>query len=94
MKIRFESGGGLEGIFTEKTIDTRTMHADDSSVLEKLVASSNFFELPKFVKSDINGADFFNYKITVEMGEKRHTIERNDLTLETRLQPLFDYLRS
>ena len=94
MKIRFESSGGLEGIITDTVIDTESMTSEESSRLEQRINDSNFFELPNSVKATSNGADYFSYKITIKTDGKEHSIDRNDLTLESSLDPLVEYLRN
>lgn len=94
MKIHFESSGGLEGIIIDTVIDSESLPSEESSMLEQLVSGSNFFELPSFVKTPTNGADYFIYKITIRMDGKEHSIERNDLNMESTLGPLIEYLRN
>jgi hypothetical protein len=94
MKIHFQRSGGLEGIVTDLKIDTDSISPEESSKLEKLINESNFFDLPEHIPTKENAADYFTYKISIENQTKKHSIERNDFSLEGKLHPLIDYLRN
>lgn len=94
MKIHFQLSGGLEGIVTDIKIDTETISSEQSSNLENLINDSNFFDLPEKIPTKENPADYFIYKISIEEQTKKHSIERNDFTLEPKLFPIVDYLKN
>lgn len=94
MKIHFQRSGGLEGIVTDLKIDTDSISPEESSKLQKLINESNFFDLPEQILTKENAADYFTYKISIENQTKKHSIERNDFSLERKLHPLIEYLRN
>ena len=95
MKIHFQLSGGLEGIGTDLKIDTESISSEQSSKLQKLINDSNFFDLPEKIPTKENtAADYFIYKISIEGQTTKHSIERNNLTLEPKLYPLIDYLKN
>ena len=95
MKIHFQLSGGLEGgIVIDKKIDTDSISPEESSKLEKLINESNFFNLPEHIQTNKNSADYFTYKISIENQTKKHSIERKDFSIESKLDPLIDYLKN
>jgi hypothetical protein len=96
MKIHFERSGGFAGISTDITVDYNSLSFDERSAIKNMVDSANFFDLPQETPLPKRGADYFKYKITVEMDEnnKSHTIKTNDITMPPSLRPLVNYLQN
>jgi hypothetical protein len=96
MKIYFERSGGFAGISTATTVDYNSLSFDERDVIKNMVDSANFFDLPQETPLPKRGADYFKYKITVEMDDnkKSHTIKTNDITMPPSLRPLVNYLQN
>jgi len=95
MIIEFMQSGGYAGNMRGNTIkiNTDTLDAITQQEIIALINNANFFNLsdsplPK------RGADYFNYTITVKNHENMgsHTIKINKITMDSKLEPLFNYL--
>ena len=75
MRIQFERSGGFAGLLVQKTIDTDSLPLQEADKLVNLVEEANFFDLPAQISAPSPGADQFQYKVTVEEGDQRHTVE-------------------
>lgn len=61
--------------------------------MQQLVANAKFFELPSEpLDSSQRGADYFEYKITIEAKDRKHDVKTTDITMPSNLSP-FRYLR-
>ena len=98
MKINFEMSGGfahvpaLGGPFT---IDTSQIDQPAAEQLESLVRESHFFNQPVQAGIKAKGAaDYRAYNITVEDGERVHTIRLTDPVTDSTLARLVSQLRT
>ena len=73
--IRLVRTGGFGGMRREVRIETETLSREEREPLERLVRDSGFFDLPATFPRPAKGADYFLYAITVEDGDRRHTVE-------------------
>jgi hypothetical protein len=97
MKIHFERSGGFAGISTATTVDYSSLPFDEQDRLRNLIDNAKFFDLPSETPLPKKGADYFKYKIMIEMEEnnkKSHTVKTNDMTMPSELRPLVDYLQN
>lgn len=92
MKIYFERSGGFAGIPQSVTIDTTLLDRDEANKLQTMVENLHFFDLPTKIVAPKNGADYFNYKITIEVQNKKHSIEVTDMTMPSEIKTLIDLL--
>lgn len=92
MKIRFERTGGFVGMRMTAILDTDSMPPDEARNLHEVVNSAGFFELPEFSPAPKRGADYFQYKLTVETEGRQHTIEMSDESVPGALRPLLELL--
>ena len=88
MRIQFERSGGFAGMRLTATIDTDTLAPDEARVLQALMDTAWFFDLPAVIASPTPGADQFQYRLTVEADERRHTVEVGEAAAPDTLQPL------
>ena len=94
MKIYFEQGGGLTGIDNNISVNSDSLHPAEASELQRLVENANFFDLPSEPATPLRGADYLEYKITIETNDnKKHSIKTTDLTMPPNVAPLIRYLR-
>ena len=94
MKIYFEQSGGLAGIDNSISIDSNSLDPQEASELQRLVDNANFLDLPSEPAAPCNGADYLEYKITIETNDnKKHSIKTTDLTIPPNVAPLVRYLR-
>lgn len=76
----------------KKEFDTNSMSAGQTSDLDRLVKNSHFFDLPLKLESPLNGADCFNYRVTIEVGGHAHTVEAGESAVPAGMRPLLDWL--
>ena len=88
MRIDFERSGGFAGMLVQVTIDTASLPPAEADKLHKLVESANFFALAAQITPAPGGADQFQYVITVEEGDRLHTVETGDGAAPDSLRPL------
>lgn len=97
MRITFLRTGGFAGMRLSSTIDTLALPGDEARVLEELVETAGFFDLPGTMPAPAGGADRFLYHIAIEApaGQKparQHTVDVSEAALTQELQPLIDRL--
>ena len=94
MKIYFKQSGGLTGIDKDISINSDSLDPQEASELHTLVDNSHFFDLPSNPAAPSRGADYLEYKITIETNDnKKHSIETTDLTVPPNVAFLIRYLR-
>lgn len=93
MKIHFERSGGVGGMMTQVDIDARSLEDTERRALTTLVSDAGFFALPqRAIERPVAGADRFNYRVTVESDDRRHTVETTDGSAPAALVPLIEWL--
>jgi hypothetical protein len=94
MKIYFKQSGGLTGIDNSISINSDSLDRQEASELQQLVNNANFFDLRSDPAIPLRGADYLEYKITIETNDnKKHSIKVTDLTMPPNIGPLISYLR-
>jgi hypothetical protein len=88
MRITFERSGGFAGMLFRTSIDTVSLSKEEADKLQKMVAEAGFFDLPGELSSPSPGADQFQYKVSIEEGDRRHTVETSDQAAPDSLRPL------
>jgi hypothetical protein len=92
MIIRFTRSGGFAGMSREIRLDTGDLPGDEGTRIEGLVRNGGFFGLPATTPRPKKGADYFIYRITVEDGARRHTVETDQRSVPGDLRPLVQEL--
>ena len=92
MHIQFERTGGVAGMRLTITIDSDSISSEDAAALRDMIHSASFFELPAKSQKSQSGADRFQYKVIVEIDERRHTIEIEESAVPASLRPLLNWL--
>ena len=94
MKINFEQEGGILGVNNNISINTDNLNTDEALKLQQLIDNAKFFELPaESLERPLRGADYFEYKITIEERNRKHIVKTTDITMPPNLGPLIRYLR-
>jgi hypothetical protein len=96
MKIYFEQTEGLIGIHNHISIDSDSLNPDEMLKLQHLIDDAKFFDLPSGELAAAlpkHGADYFEYKITIETKDRKHYIKTTDVTMPQNLGPLIRFLR-
>jgi len=92
MKIEFERTGGFTGIPLAVELNTGKLPKEEARELEALIQGIEFFSLPKSLVSPMPEADQFLYRVTVQKGLRKHTIEVSESAAPETLQPLLQRL--
>jgi len=88
MIIHLVRTGGFGGMRREARVETGSLPSVEREPLERLVGEAGFFTLPAKFPRPEKGADFFTYSITVEDGDRRHTVEVAQPVVPVNLRPL------
>jgi hypothetical protein len=93
MRIYFERSGGFAGMRVSTTIDTESLGSAETDELQKLIDTAKFFALPALITTTSPaGVDQFQYKVTIETGDRQHTVETGDAGAPDTLLPLLQKL--
>ena len=92
MRIEFERSGGFMGVRNVIQVDTTSLEPQEANELLALVESAGFFDLPEHLASSTPAADTFQYRLTIERSEIRHTVMLTDSATPDSLQPLLQRL--
>ena len=92
MKIQFERSGGVAGMRMATTVNTDALPAAEAQMLREMVDKAKFFDLPAVLATAKQGVDRFQYRLTVETGGRRHTVETGEAAAPKTLQPLLQRL--
>jgi hypothetical protein len=91
MLVLFERSGGFAGVPVTITIDLATLSPADATQLNRLIEQADFFNLPTTTPASTK-PDRFQYRVTIQMGDRHHTIKTGEATAPETLTPLLDWL--
>jgi len=86
--IIFERTGGFAGITQRAVIDTASLNPEERQALEALLEQAGFFDLPPRMAREGEGVDRFQYLVTIEHGDRKHTVMLSEEAMPESLQPL------
>lgn len=89
MRITFERSGGFTGIPMTTTVDTQTLAAAQATEFRNLVEAADFFRLPATIPAAAQ-PDRFQYQITIEDGDRHHTVSMGESVVPGTLRPLIE----
>jgi hypothetical protein len=92
MHIEFTRSGGFAGMRLGTSVDTDQLPAEQASTLDRLISEAGFFDLPEKITPTKPAPDRFEYNVTVDSGEKTHSIVVNEKGAPDSLRPLLNYL--
>ena len=96
MRIQFETLGGFAyfpGLQRPIRIDTERLAKLQAGELESMVHAAHFFDQSDSIRP-AGAADYRSYRITVEDGDKSHTVRIVESTADHSLLALLAYLRT
>jgi len=85
MQISYERSGGFAGIRFHTVINTSELLPEEANTLLELLDEMDFFELPECIENDAM-PDHFNYKFTVDDGQRIHTVEVSASAMSEEMQ--------
>ncbi|MGR9043715.1 MAG: protealysin inhibitor emfourin [Gammaproteobacteria bacterium] len=72
-------------------MDPESLPTEQAQAIRRLINEVGFFDLPGFFPASGQGADRFQYNLTIEDDGKRHSVEIHDT--ETLPEPLKQLLK-
>lgn len=90
-RILFERSGGFMGRKVSLDIDVNELSQEQAASLRELLDEADFFDLPEDLRRT-PAPDEFSYSMTVEMGERRHSVRVSDTSMPEELRPLLKEL--
>ena len=96
MKIELRTTGGIAhfpGLAAPVAFDTAELSAERRATIERLVEEARFFDQPAEAPQP-RGADYKVYTITVQAGDRTHTVRVADVIANPGLAALVSELES
>jgi hypothetical protein len=93
VRVSFGRSGGFAGLMMTATADTDTLSPNDAAHLHSLVAAADFFRLTPVMTGTTTRPDRFQYEITVEDGDRRHSVTVSESNIPSALRPLLDWMQ-
>lgn len=90
--ISFERSGGFAGLVNSIEINGDTISVEEKQNLQGLIDDAGFFELKNEKLKSTNSADGFSFDLTIEIGDKKNSLNVNDPAIPDSLRPLISYL--
>ena len=97
MHIRLETDGGfvvIPGLHPPIEVDVSELPQATGARIRALLTQADFFELPELLPPPPQAADVRMYKLTVEDGDRVHTVRFSELNSSPELRELVTILRS
>ena len=85
--INFHRSGGVVGNEIQFSVNLNELPADEAQHLTRLIMESDFYRIPEDLDAQTTTEEF-QYTITVEAGQSRHTVHFSDTTMPKNLLPL------
>jgi hypothetical protein len=92
MKVSFERSGGFIGTPITITLDTATLSPDRANQLRQLVDAAGFFNVPATIAPSSSQPDRFQYKLTIQDGDRHHTVTVAESAIPSTLKPLLNWM--
>lgn len=90
MRIEFERSGGFAGMRLSGRVNTSDLTAEQACSLVEAVDAAQFWDLPGEIPGNQRGADRFQYVVTVEAADRRHTVQVGESAMPEALGALVD----
>jgi hypothetical protein len=90
--IHFERVGGFTGIPVKVEVDSNDLSPGERNDLHKMIIESRFFELEQSNESLNAMPDRFQYTLSIEGNEKKHTMNLYEQEIPDDLRVLLRYL--
>jgi hypothetical protein len=93
MKVRFVRTGGLAAAMRrEYTADSAAMPPEDARELSRLIEAADFFQLPGSGPRPQGMRDAFQYKVSVEIDGREHTVDWPESAVPEKARDLIRWL--
>ena len=91
MQVTLVRTGGYTGIPLTVSVNAANLAADDANDLRQLIETTNFFHLSDVADTSVQ-PDRYEYEITVESGDRTHTVNLSETAVPEALQLLIKWL--
>ena len=85
--ITFERSGGFAGNEIDFDLKLESLSENEAKRMQKMIDNADFFNIPTDIEQSA-APDQFLYRITVDDGNKYHTVRCTDATMPKSLLPL------
>jgi emfourin len=92
MHIDFTRTGGFAGLRLSTSVDTSELPPEQAQEVDHLISEAAFFDLPKELLPQNPRPDRFEYRLTVDAGDRSHSVVVSDAAAPESLRPLLNYL--
>src|SRR5712691_10595561 len=93
MKIQIKRSGGVTGLLLPPvTVDSDALSSEDSRKLHELIAAADFFKLPAKSTPPPRGADYHQYTVEVDTGDRTHKVQVGEDQMPESLRTLVQWL--
>jgi hypothetical protein len=92
MKITVEKSGGFAGIPSTNEIDADELPSSLEGTVRQLLHPKKL-TVKQSLKQAKGAADYFNYKIIIQDGNKDRIIECNEIHMDSSLKSLISYIQ-
>lgn len=92
MLIRYQRSGGLANIPLSLDIDSEKLPEHKAKEIHRLIEEARLFDQPAKANVSKDAPDQFQYELTLEEGNRKHTIQTSDTAATNELLTLFDLL--
>ncbi len=93
MQVKTEGGiaGPIPGLSKPIVLDSDTLLHQEAEEMRQLVTAARFFELPAQQPQPQRGADYRTYTISIENGERHHSVQFTELVTDPHLRNLLAF---
>ena len=92
LKIKVERSGGFAGISSSTEMDVDKLPASIEGTVRELLDERKLSSM-KDPGRRKGAADYLNYKITIQNGNKNHVIDCSELAMDDNIKSLVSYLQ-
>ena len=93
MQVKTEGGitGPIPGLSKPIVLDSNALPPQEAEEMRQLVTAAHFFELPVQQPKPQRGADYRSYTISIENGERYHSVQFTELVADPHLRNLLAF---
>jgi hypothetical protein len=93
MQVKTEGGitGPIPGLSKPIVLDSNALPPQEAEEMRQLVIAAHFFELPVQQPKPQRGADYRSYTISIENGERHHSVQFTELVADPHLRNLLAF---
>ena len=92
VRAHLERSGGFAGLRASADVTSESLSSDETQHLRELVDVAEFFKLPETIRAKNLGADRFQYKITIEDDQQKHTVVADEAAMPATLRTPMHWL--